>query len=45
VSPVNLNAVVLEGTFVIANKASPHCTANTLRPTAEHGQLMTDEAR
>jgi hypothetical protein len=42
VSPVNLIAVVLEGTFVIANKAS-HCTANTLRPTAEHGQLMTDE--
>jgi hypothetical protein len=30
VSPVNVNAVVLEGTFVIASKASPHRTDNTL---------------
>jgi hypothetical protein len=29
VSPVNLNAVVLEGTVVIANKAPSPCTANT----------------
>jgi hypothetical protein len=47
VSPVNLNVVVLEGTCVIASKASPHRTDNTLsrrRPSVEHSQLVTDGA-